>query len=63
MPQVALEIRHFAAFAATAFAVLASGAGIAAVLPEAVSPLMSISAFGAPAGLAFLAYWWVDQKR
>ena len=36
---------------------------LAAVLPEAVSPWLSISAFAAPAGLACLAYWWVDQTR
>jgi hypothetical protein len=63
IPQVAPEVRNFAALAVTAGAVIASGLGIAAVLPEAVSPWLSISAFAAPAGLAFLAYWWVDQTR
>lgn len=63
VPQIAPEVRNFAALAATAVAVIASGAGIASILPEAVSPWLSISAFAAPAGLAFMAYWWVDQKR
>lgn len=63
IPQVASEIRNLATLVATAVAVVALGVGIAAVLPEAASPWLSISAFAAPAGLAFLAYWWIDQRR
>lgn len=63
IPQVAPDIRTFAGLAAAAIAVLATGAGIAAILPDAVSPWLSISAFGAPAALALMAYWWVDQRR
>ncbi len=62
IPQVAPEIRNLAGLAAAVVAVLASGAGIVSLLPEAVSPWLSISAFAAPAGLAFLAYWWNDQR-
>ena len=38
------------------------GAGIAALLPEP-SLWQVISAFLAPAGLAFLVHWWNAQER
>lgn len=62
IPQIAPEVRNFAVLAATAAAVIGVGAGISAILPASVSPWLSVSAYAAPAGLAFLAYWWNDQK-
>jgi hypothetical protein len=48
--------------AGAAAAVLASGAAIAAVLPEP-SLWQQAAAFLAPAGLAFLVHWWNAQQE
>jgi hypothetical protein len=52
------ELVHAAGAAAV---VLASGAAIAAVLPEP-SLWQQAAAFLAPAGLAFLVHWWNAQQ-
>lgn len=44
-----------------ALAVVAAGAGLSAALPEP-SPWLTVSAYLAPASLAFAAYWWIAQK-
>ena len=58
LPKPPPELIHAAgAFAA----VIASGAAIAAVLPEP-SLWQQAAAFLAPAGLAFLIHWWNAQQ-
>ena len=57
------EIRGMAGFAgATAF-VVASGAGLSSLLPGHASMWMSAGAYGAPAAIAFAAYWWAAQRN
>ncbi|MFN3514584.1 MAG: hypothetical protein ACK41C_16185 [Phenylobacterium sp.] len=56
------EVVNVAGTAAAIFAVVAAGAGIVSLLPDQASPWLVASAYGAPAGLAFLAYWWIAQK-
>jgi hypothetical protein len=48
--------------AVAALAVVATGAGIAAALPDPASPWLVASAYLAPASIAFAAYWWIAQK-
>lgn len=43
-------------------AVVLLGAGFASVLPQGGAPWLVAAAYGAPAGLAFLAYWWAAQR-
>jgi hypothetical protein len=56
------EVANIVGTAAAIFAAVAAGAGIVSLLPEDASPWLIASAYGAPAGLAFLAYWWIAQK-
>ncbi len=57
------EILNIVGLMAAIAVVALVGAGIASILPETKSEWLTVSAFAAPAGLAFLAYWWVDQSR
>lgn len=59
---VSSDILGMLVMAAVAVVVLALGFACASVLPDKVSPWLSLSALAAPAGLAFLAYWWMDQR-
>jgi len=43
-------------------AVVASGAGISAALPDPASPWLFAAAYGAPAAAAFAVYWWIAQR-
>lgn len=59
---VSSDILNMLVMAVVAAVVLALGFACAWALPDKVSPWLSLSAFAAPAGLAFLAYWWMDQR-
>lgn len=59
---VSSDILNMLVMAAVAAVVLVAGFACASALPDKVSPWLSLSAFAAPAGLAFLAYWWMDQR-
>jgi hypothetical protein len=56
------DVLNMLIMAAAAVAVVALGFACAAAVPDKASPWLSLSAFAAPAGLAFLAYWWMDQR-
>ena len=56
------EVAHIVALAAALFAVIATGAMIAAALPAQSSDWMFGAAYLAPASLAFAAYWWIAQR-
>ena len=55
------EVVNIVGTAGAIFAVVATGSGIVAVLPEP-SLWQTAAAYLAPAGLAFAAYWWIAQK-
>jgi hypothetical protein len=56
------EILRIVGTVLTLLAVVASGAAFSAALPAQVSPWLYASSYGAPAAVAFVAYWWVCQK-
>lgn len=56
-----VEMITIGAGAALCGLVVAVGAGLSSILPEA-SPWLTAAAYLAPAGLAFAAYWWAAQK-
>jgi hypothetical protein len=56
------EVLNMLAMAAVAVVVVVLGFACAAAVPDQASPWLSLSAFAAPAGLAFLAYWWREQR-
>jgi len=56
------EILAMGGFAGAGLFVVASGAGLASVLPAHAGMWMSAGAFGAPASIAFAAYWWAAQR-
>jgi hypothetical protein len=56
------EIMAMGGFAAAIFFVVASGAALSSVLPAHASMWLTAGAYGAPAAIAFAAYWWVAQK-
>ena len=72
MPQAAMrradgiaiprEILAMGGFGAAILFVVASGAGLSSVLPAHASMWLNAGAYGAPAAIAFAAYWWVAQK-
>lgn len=55
------EILNIVGTAGAIFAVVATGSGIVAVMPDATL-WQTAAAYLAPAGLAFAAYWWIAQK-
>jgi len=59
---ISAELGHILATGAALIGVVASGAAFAAALPETASPWLSVSAYGAPAAVAFAAYWWITQR-
>jgi hypothetical protein len=59
--RVPSEALNVGGTAAAIFGVVATGAGLSATLPDP-SPWLMAAAYGAPAGVAFVAYWWVAQK-
>lgn len=59
--RVPMEMLNIGAAAGAVVAVLAIGAGLSSVLPEG-SSWLAAAAYLAPAGLAFAAYWWINQK-
>ena len=72
MPQVARrgsgavalprEVVALGGFGAAVVLVVASGAGLASLLPGHPSIWLSAGAYGAPAAAAFAVYWWIAQK-
>jgi hypothetical protein len=61
-PPIPSEIVTMAAFAGAIFFVVVSGAGLSSLLPEHASMWLNAGAYGAPAAIAFAAYWWVAQR-
>ena len=55
------EVVNIVGTAGAIFAVVATGSGVVALLPEP-SLWQTAAAYLAPAGLAFAAYWWIAQK-
>lgn len=56
-----LELINIVGTAGAIAAVVAIGAGLSSVLPQA-SPWFTAAAYLAPASLAFAAYWWIAQR-
>jgi len=56
------EILAMGGFGAAILFVVASGAALSSVLPAHAAMWMNAGAYGAPAAIAFAAYWWVAQK-
>lgn len=56
-----LEVANIVGAAGAIFAVVATGSGILAVLPDP-SVWQTAAAYLAPASLAFAAYWWIAQE-
>lgn len=62
--QIPREIVTTVVIAAAIFAVVALGSLIASALPaEAHSPWLVIASYAAPAAVAFVIYWWTDQRH
>ncbi len=57
-----VELGSILGTGAALIGVVASGAAIAAALPDAASSWLSVSAYGAPVAVAFTAYWWITQR-
>jgi hypothetical protein len=56
------EIVTMASFGGAILFVVASGAGLSSLLPEHASMWLNAGAYGAPAAIAFAAYWWMAQR-
>ena len=62
--QIPREILNIVGVGAAVFAVVALGSLIASVLPAgAHSPWLVIACYAAPAAVAFVIYWWMDQRH
>jgi hypothetical protein len=59
--RVPAEFLNIGGAVAAVLAVVATGAGLSAALPDP-SPWLTAAAYLAPASLAFAAYWWMAQK-
>jgi cyanate permease len=58
------EVVTIVVIAAAIFAVVALGSLIASALPaDAHSPWLVIASYAAPAAVAFVIYWWTDQRH
>lgn len=60
---IPVELSNILGVCGVLMAVVATGAGISAALPEPASPWLFAAAYGAPVAAAFAAYWWIDQRR
>lgn len=56
------ELANILGTAGAVLAVVTAGAGISAALPDLASPWLFAAAYGAPAAIAFVAYWWIAQR-
>ena len=62
--QIPREILNILGVGAAVFAVVALGSLIASALPaEAHSPWLLMASYAAPAAVAFVIYWWMDQRH
>jgi cyanate permease len=62
--QIPREIVTTVVVAAAIFAVVALGSLIASALPaDANSPWLVFASYAAPAAVAFVIYWWTDQRH
>jgi cyanate permease len=62
--QIPREILNILGIAAAVFAVVALGSLMASALPaEAHSPWLLIASYATPAAVAFVIYWWIDQRH
>lgn len=59
--RIPAELFNIVGTAVAVLGVVATGAFLSSVLPDP-SPWLTAAAYAAPAGLAFVAYWWVAQK-
>jgi hypothetical protein len=56
------EVTNIVGTSGALLAVVATGAGISAALPEPSSAWLFAAAYGAPAAVAFAVYWWIAQR-
>ena len=56
------ELMNILGLIAALVGVLVTGAAISAVLPPGADPWLGVSAYGAPAAIAFAGYWWIAQR-
>jgi len=62
--QIPREILQILGVGAAVFAVVALGSLIASALPvEAHSTSLVMACYAAPAAVAFVIYWWCDQRH
>jgi hypothetical protein len=62
--QIPRELLNIIVAAAAFFAVILLGGLIAAILPaQAHSPWWTLACYAAPASVAFVIYWWMDQRH
>jgi hypothetical protein len=61
-PAIPREVVTMAGFGLAILAVVAAGAGLSSLLPQHAGMWLNAGAYGAPAAIAFAAYWWVAQK-
>jgi hypothetical protein len=61
-PPIPRELLTIGGFAAAIFFVVATGAALSGLLPEHAPMWLNAGAYGAPAAVAFAAYWWVAQR-
>jgi hypothetical protein len=61
-PTLPTELVTMASFGGAILFVVAAGAGLSSLLPMHASMWLNAGAYGAPAAIAFAAYWWVAQK-
>lgn len=56
-----VELLNIVGTAVAILVVVALGAALSSVLPQA-SPWLTAAAYLAPASVAFAAYWWIAQR-
>ncbi len=62
--QMPRELLNIVAAAAALFAVMVLGGLAASVLPaSAHSPWWTVACYAMPAAIAFVVYWWMDQRH